>query len=62
MIGPATLTQVELGLNVKGLDAGERLQALPAGQMCNCRVRLSSVADVDAPLQAWLRAAWEASA
>lgn len=62
MIGPATQTQVELGLSVKGLDAGERLQALPAGQMCNFRARLSDVAEVDDALQGWLRAAWEASA
>jgi len=33
MIGPATNTRVEVGLNVKGLKASPRLQELPPGQM-----------------------------
>ena len=35
MIGPATNTRVEVGINMKGLEATNRLEALPAGQMCN---------------------------
>ena len=60
-IGPATKTQVEVGLNAKGLPAGARLQALPAGQMCNYRVRLSDAAEVDGELLGWLRAAYDAA-
>lgn len=60
-IGPATQTQVELGLNAKGLQGGERLQALPAGQMCNYRVRLSDPSEVDEELCGWLEAAWTSS-
>lgn len=61
MIGPATNTRVELGLNMKGVAATERLQALPAGQMCNYKVRLTEVEQVDAELMGWLRVAYEAS-
>jgi hypothetical protein len=61
MIGPATNTRVEVGLNVKGLKATDRLQQLPAGQMCNYRVKLTYVGDVDAELIAWLRTAYEAA-
>lgn len=61
MIGPATNTRVELGLNMKGVAATERLQALPAGQMCNYKVRLTDVEQVDAELMGWLRVAYEAS-
>jgi hypothetical protein len=61
MIGPATKTQVELGLNVKGLGAGGRLTELPAGQMCNYKVRLSDAREVDAELVGWLRAAYTAA-
>jgi hypothetical protein len=35
MIGPATNTRVEVGLNVKGLEANPRLLEQPAGSMCN---------------------------
>lgn len=60
-IGPATNTQVEVGLNAKGLPAGGRLQALPAGQMCNYKVRLGSVQEVDAELLGWIRAAFDSA-
>jgi predicted transport protein len=61
MIGPASQTRVELGLNVKSLPEAPRLEPLPSGQMCNYRVRLSTVADVDAELIEWLRAAYLAA-
>ena len=62
MLGPATQSQLELGLNVKSLPADARLKAMPAGGMCQYTVRLSSAADVDAKLVAWLRAAFDAAA
>ena len=61
MIGPATNTRVEVGLNMKGAKAGDRLQELPAGQMCNYRVKLTDVREVDAELIAWIRTAYEAA-
>ena len=61
MIGPATKSQVEIGINAKGLEAGERLQAMPAGGMCQYRVRLDDAAGVDAELVGWLRAAYDAA-
>ena len=62
MLGPATQSQLELGLNVKSLPADARLTAMPAGGMCQYTVRLSSAASVDAKLVAWLRAAFDAAA
>jgi hypothetical protein len=61
MIGPATNTRVEVGLNMKGLKATGRLQELPAGQMCNYKVRLADVKEVDAELIAWIKTAYEAA-
>jgi predicted transport protein len=61
MIGPATNTRVEVGLNVKGLNAAARLEALPPGQMCNYKVKLTSVEEVDAELASWIRKAYEAA-
>jgi hypothetical protein len=62
MVGPATNTRVEVGLNMKGVQGTSRLEALPAGQMCQYRVKLTSPAEVDAELIAWIRAAYDASA
>jgi predicted transport protein len=60
-IGPATKTRVEVGLNMKGVTATERLETLPAGQMCNYKVKLTEAEQVDAELMGWIRMAYEAS-
>jgi hypothetical protein len=62
MIGPATNTRVEVGLNMKGVKGTARLVELPPGGMCNYKVKLTSPAEVDAELVGWVRRAFEASA
>ncbi len=61
MLGPATKTQVELGLNVKDLGAVERLIQVPAGGMCNYKVRVADVAQVDDELIGWMRRAYDSA-
>jgi len=61
MIGPATQTRVELGLNIASLPEHERLLSQPPGRMCTYVVRLTRAEEVDAPLLAWLRAAYDAA-
>jgi hypothetical protein len=61
MIGPATNTKVEVGLNAKGLKPNERLQELPPGQMCNYKVRLGEASDIDAALIEWIKTAYDAA-
>ena len=61
MIGPATKSQVEVGLNLKDAAATARLMALPPGGMCQYKVRLSDPAEVDAELLAWIRRAYDAA-
>ncbi len=59
MIGPATNTQVEVGLNMKDVTPTSRLIEQPPKSMCNYKVRLASVAEVDAALVGWLRQAYD---
>jgi hypothetical protein len=61
MVGPATDTRVEVGLNMKGVPGTDRLEALPAGQMCQHKVRVTAPAQVDAELVAWIRQAYDAA-
>ena len=61
MVGPATKTQVEIGLNAKDLEAGDRLVAQKPGGMCQYKVRLAEPSEVDGELMAWIRAAYEAA-
>lgn len=58
MIGPATNTRVEVGINAKDLDATERLAAMPAGGMCNFKVKLTEASQVDAEVIAWIKHAY----
>jgi len=62
MIGPATNTRVEVGLNMKGGPATERLLELPPGGMCNYKVKLTSAAEVNPELIAWIRQAFDGAA
>jgi hypothetical protein len=57
LLKPATRTAVEVGLNLPGVAATERLRA--AGGMCSHTVRVSTLEEVDDELQRWLRAAYE---
>jgi hypothetical protein len=61
MIGPATNTRVEVGLNMKGVDATTRLAEMPSGGMCNYKVKVTDVAEVDDELIAWIKRAYESA-
>ena len=61
MLGPATSTRVELGLNIKALPANARLIEQAAGGMCNYNVKLTDVSEVNAELLKWVRAAFDAA-
>jgi len=58
MIGPATKTRVEVGLNMKGVTATPRLIELPAGGMCQYKVYVADASEVDPELVAWIRQAY----
>lgn len=62
MVGPATNTRVEVGLNMKGVAGTSRLEALPPGGMCQYRVKLTSATEVDKELIAWIKRAYDESA
>ena len=59
MIGPATNSQVEIGLNMKDVPGTNRLKPVPPGGMCQYKVRLAGADEVDAELIGWLRTAYE---
>jgi hypothetical protein len=61
MVGPATKTRVEVGLNVKGLDPADRLIEQKPGGMCQYKVNVTKPAEVDKELIAWIRAAYDAA-
>ena len=58
MIGPATNTRVEVGVNIKELEPHERLIAQPSGSMCDFKVKVTEVAQVDGEVIEWVRRAY----
>lgn len=61
LLGPATNTRFEVGLNMKGVPGTERLLEQPPGGMCQYKVKLTSADEVDAELIAWIRQAYDAA-
>ena len=60
-VGPATNSRVEVGLNMKGVKGTDRLNELPAGQMCQYKVKLTDVKEVDKELIDWIRQAYDSA-
>ena len=61
MIGPGGATRVDVGLNMKGVAATDRLLAEKPGGMCQYKVKLTTPSEVDAELAGWLRLAYDAA-
>jgi hypothetical protein len=59
LIQPTTATRVDVGLVLKGIPPGKRLEASGSfNAMVTHRVKVSSAADVDSELIGWLRQAY----
>lgn len=61
MLGPATATRVELGLNMKGVAGTDRLLEQPPGSMCQYKIKLTDAGEVDDQIAAWIRQAYESA-
>ncbi len=61
MVGPATRTQLEIGLNLKDTAPSERLLAVKQPAMCSAKVRLSEAKEIDAELVGWIKQAYQQS-
>lgn len=62
IIQPSTKTRVDVGINLKDVPAGDRLEASGSfNAMVSHRVRISDLSEVDAELAEWLKKAYEAS-
>jgi hypothetical protein len=61
MLGPATNSRFELGINIKYLNPDERLITQPAGSMCNYKVKLTEADQVDETVISWVKQAFDAA-
>ena len=61
MLGPASKSRIEVGLNLKGLPGTDRLVEQKPGGMCQYKVFLESPDQVEAELLGWLRLAYDSA-
>ncbi len=59
MLGPASRGRIEIGLNMKNMPASERLIPQAAGGMCQYKVYLNRVEELDDDVKGWLKTAFE---
>lgn len=59
MLGPATNTRFELGLNIKELPADDRLSPVPQPGMCQFKVKLTNAGEVDKDVIGWVKQAYD---
>jgi hypothetical protein len=62
LIQPSTANRVDVGINLKGKESTDRLEASGSfNAMVSHRVRLAEATEVDAELVGWLRDAYDAA-
>lgn len=61
MVGPATNSRIEVGLNMKNIPPTNRLEQSPPGGMCQYKVKITSLSEVDDELVEWIKIAFNAS-
>jgi predicted transport protein len=62
IVQPSTATRVDVGINLKDVDPAGRLEASGSfNAMISHRVRVSTLAQVDAELAGWLKKAYDES-
>jgi len=61
MIGPATKSRVDIGINLKDVKGTKRFVEQPQPGMCQFKVGLTDVAEVDKELVSWLKKAYDAA-
>jgi hypothetical protein len=59
MVGPASKGRVEVGLNMKDVKGTARLEVLPPGGMCQYKVYLTHLSEVDEELLGWVKIAYD---
>ena len=60
-VGPATNSRIEVGLNMKNIPPSKRLEQNPPGGICQYKVKITSLNEVDDELFEWLRIAYNSA-
>ncbi|MBE0688400.1 MAG: DUF4287 domain-containing protein, partial [Anaerolineaceae bacterium] len=59
MVGPGTKGRLEIGLNMKGVPATDRLVEQDPGGMCQYKVWLTTANEINEELHDWIKIAYD---
>ena len=59
LLEPKTKTRLELGLNMKNVEASGKLESCPPGGMCSHKIRIETAEDIDDSVFDWIKEAYE---
>lgn len=58
LLEPKTKTRLEVGLNMKGVEAAGKVETCPPGGMCTHKMRVEKAEDIDAEMFEWIKKAY----
>lgn len=58
LLEPKTKTRLEIGLNMKNVEPGGKLENCPPGGMCSHKIRVEKAEDIDGEVFEWIRTAY----
>jgi predicted transport protein len=59
LLEPKTKTRLEVGLNMKNVEASGKVETCPPGGMCTHKIRIEKAEDIDAEVFAWIKRAYD---
>lgn len=59
ILNPATKTRFEIGINLKGQEPTEKLEAEKPNSMCSHKIKISDINEIDNEIMTWIKTAYE---
>ncbi|MBK7098497.1 MAG: DUF4287 domain-containing protein [Sphingobacteriales bacterium] len=59
ILNPVTITRFEIGINLKGQEPTEKLQAEKPNSMCSHKIKITDITEIDNEIMAWIKMALE---
>ncbi len=59
ILNPATKTRFEIGINLKGQEPTEKLEAEKPNSMCSHKIKITDINEIDNETMTWIKKAYE---
>ena len=59
ILNPATKTRFEIGINLKGQEPTEKLEAEKPNSMCSHKIKIGDISEIDKEVMSWIKNAYD---